>query len=82
MLHLVFSTSGFLACTRSLLPDDQVLFLGDGVYVAKETACKQSYAILRDVNARGLSLTPGVKGITYDDFVQLVVSSPSSATWK
>ena len=82
MLHLVSSSEGYSVCKRSLLPDDRVLFLGDGVYVVEQTACKQTYAILQDVNARGLSLCAGVKGIGYDDFVQLVVSTPSSVTWK
>lgn len=81
MLHLVSSSAGFPACKVSLLPNDKVLFLGDGVYVVEETACEQTYAILRDVNARGLSLCEGVKGIDYDDFVQLVVSTPNSVTW-
>lgn len=81
MLHLVSSSAGFSACKRSLLPDDNVLFLGDGVYAVEETACELTFAILRDVKARGLSLCDGVKGIDYDDFVQLVVSTPSSVTW-
>ena len=51
------------------------------LYVAEETDCEQTYAVLQDVNARGLSLCEGVKGIDYDDFVQLVVSTPSSVTW-
>ncbi|MCY3540862.1 MAG: sulfurtransferase complex subunit TusB [Gammaproteobacteria bacterium] len=81
MLHLVSSSAGLSACKQSLHPDDKVLFLGDGVYVAEDTACKQTYAVLQDVNARGLSLCEGVRGIDYDDFVQLVVSTPSSVTW-
>ncbi|MXW06975.1 MAG: sulfurtransferase complex subunit TusB [Gammaproteobacteria bacterium] len=81
MLHLVSNSKGYSACKRSLLPDDNVLFLGNGVYVAEETACEQTYAILQDVKARGLSLCAGVKGIDYDDFVQLVISTTSSVTW-
>lgn len=82
MLHVVCSPEGFSTCRKCLLPNDRVLFLGDGVYGLEPTECEQTFAILQDVTARGVSLHSGVKGIDYDEFVELVVSTPSSVTWK
>lgn len=82
MLHIVSSLEGYSVCKQYLLADDRVLFIGDGVYALGQTNCEQSFAILQDVTARGVSLHSEVKGIGYDEFVNLVVSSPSSVTWK
>ena len=82
MLHIVSSSEGLSACKRCLLPDDRVLFLGEGVYALEPTECEQTLAILQDVIARGVSLQSGVKGINYDEFVRQIVSTPSSVTWK
>ena len=82
MLHIVSSSDGMSACKQFLLPDDRVLFIGDGAYALESTECKQTFALLQDVKARGVSLLSGVEGIGYDEFVQLVVSTPSSVTWK
>lgn len=82
MLHIVSSSEGYSACRKCLFPSDKVLFLGDGVYALEPTACEQTFAILQDVTARGISLHSSVKGIDYDEFVELVISTPSSVTWK
>lgn len=82
MLHIVSSSEGYSACRKCLLPSDKVIFVGDGVYAVEPTDCEQSFAILQDVNARGVSLHSSVMGIDYNQFVELVVSTPSSVTWK
>ena len=69
-------------CKQFLLPEDRVLFIGEGVYTLEPTDCGQTFALLQDVAARGVSLHSGVEGIGFDEFVQLVVSTPSSVTWK
>ena len=82
MLHIISSSDGYTACRKCVLPNDTVLFLGDGVYALQPTGCEKTFAILHDVTARGVSLQSKVKAIDYDEFVELVVSTPSSVTWK
>ena len=88
MLHTInkspFGNSSFETSSRFLQPGDPILFIEDGVYavqannkfsVAITNILNNNpvYALGPDLNARGITeITPGVKSIGYEGFVELV----------
>ena len=95
MLHTLM-TSPFrcdlAAMLRLLSEGDDVLLLQDGVIAALEgTAALEAllnapislYVLKEDLAARGLSaqISTRVTGVSYTDFVALVVKNPQQMTW-
>ncbi|VAX19064.1 tRNA 5-methylaminomethyl-2-thiouridine synthase TusB [hydrothermal vent metagenome] len=88
MLHTVnkspFNNSALDECVRFATKGSPILLLEDGIYAAKAGAAYSDtlagilsnhdvYAIEADLEARGVNdITPGVKIIGYDGFVDLV----------
>ena len=81
MLHIVSSREGIDSCVRMLRPCDAVCFLGDACYSVRPTDCSATYVIQEDLEARGIFKPKDIKGIGYDDLVELVVAFPRSASW-
>lgn len=82
MLHIVYSKAGLELCLEFLNPIDCVLFVGNGVYHAQELDCSFSYALTADVREKGIEIPANVRLISFADWVDLVVSTSKSATWK
>lgn len=82
MLHIVYSKNGLKLCLEILNPEDYVLFVGNGVYHARELDCCLSYALAPDVQARGIEIPAEVRLVSFDDWANLVANTPKSATWK
>ena len=88
MLHTInkspFGNNSFETSTRFFQPGDPVLFIEDGVYAVQANnkfsvtltnilKNNQVYALVPDLNARGISeITDGVTSIEYEGFVELV----------
>lgn len=81
MLHIVCSPGGLDSCEKSARREDSVVFTGDAAYCAKRTTCNATYVIGEDLEGRGVAAPTGVTCITFDEFVDLVVQTPSSVTW-
>ena len=88
MLHTInkspFANNTFETSSRFFQPGDPILFIEDGVYAvqannkfsnALRDILKNNpvFALGPDLNARGITeITPGVKTIGFDGFVELV----------
>ena len=88
MLHTInkspFANNTFETSSRFFQPGDPILFIEDGVYAVQAKNKFSSalsgilknnpvYALGPDLNARGITeITPGVKTIGFDGFVELV----------
>lgn len=98
MLHIIkyspFSHPALKQCIQSLQPDDQLLFIEDGVLIAQEgnelapmlSALKAQsihlYALEADLQARHIRLTqPSIKSVNFDGFVTLCEHNPQIVTW-
>lgn len=98
MLHIVTPSHDqsrtLQSCLRFALPGQALLLAQDAVYaataagaaasgIAQATARLKVYALLPDLEARGVAarLIPGVTPIDYAGFVDLVAGHPTSQTW-
>lgn len=99
IFHIVnkspFAHGALESCLSVCAPDDSVLLYEDGVLGAighaplTETLQKQMkrglrvYALVNDVNARGLQekLMPGIVCTDYAGFVQLSIDHPCVQSW-
>jgi tRNA 2-thiouridine synthesizing protein B len=98
MLHIVNKshrqTSSLASCLRLAKAGQALLLTEDAVYAATQAGAESSgiaaalakmkvYALLPDVEARGMSgkLADGVTAVGYDGFVDLVVEHPNNQSW-
>ena len=79
-LHMVFSTAGWAACQARRLPEDVVLFIGDGVYCARSDT--PAYALSEDLDIRGVSAVDTVTTIDYAQMVELCTQHQPIVSWK
>ncbi|MDE0092886.1 MAG: DsrH/TusB family sulfur metabolism protein [Gammaproteobacteria bacterium] len=82
MLHIVYSKTGLKLCSEIMNPTDCVLFVGNGVYEARELDCSNSYALASDVQGRGIEIPANIRLVSFEDWVDLIVNTSKSATWK
>ena len=84
MLHIISSPNAIEACTRHLLDEDEMIFIGDSVYGlnnAKLDSRTPVYALESDLEARGIAATSNVTLANMTQFVCLAVQHTSSVTW-
>jgi len=82
MLHIVYSKTGLELCLEILNPTDCVLFVGNGVYQAQELDCSNSYALASDIQERGIEIPTNIRLVSFEDWIDLIVNTSKSATWK
>ena len=80
-IHLVFSKQGWQSCEPLLNADDQVIFLGDGVYVAATATFANVQVLNEDLMVRGLSHLERVRVIDYTELVQLCAEHTPCVSW-
>ncbi len=86
--------SALQSCLRLAKDGHAVLLTEDAVYaatlagaapsgIAAATARIKVYVLLPDLEARGVAakLAPGVTGVDYGGFVDLVAENPNSQSW-
>lgn len=98
MLHIVNKShterNALSSCLRLAQDGHSLLLTEDGVYaataaaaaasgVAAATARLKVYALLPDVQARGMAdrLAPGITLVDYAGFVDLVTEHPNNQSW-
>jgi sulfur relay protein TusB/DsrH len=85
MLHTFNKPQVYIDNQPYVAPDDQILFIEDGVYalLGDEALNSRSevYALEIDVEARGLSKKIRCKVISYEDFVTLCVETDQIKNW-
>ena len=81
-LHTINKTSALALCEPHLCPEDVIVLLEDGVYLAL-TLGKSAAALRADVEARGLRdrLPADIRLISYDDFVSLACEADKVCSW-
>lgn len=83
-LHLVNKPAAWAGCHPLLDPEDAVLLIEDGVYLAQQALSGAALHVLEpDVRARGLSqrIHPNIHPASFDDFVRLVENCDRVVTW-
>lgn len=75
-----------IQAARAILAGDSVLLVEDGVYLSQQPlpdSFRQAscFALVADVQARGLALPSNIVGIDYVKWVQLVADTNKSVTW-
>ena len=83
-LHLVNKPAAWEGCQPLLDPEDAVLLIEDGVYLAHQAISGAAlYALEPDLRARGLSplIHKSIRPVTFDDFVGLVERCERVVTW-
>jgi sulfur relay protein TusB/DsrH len=85
MLHTFNKPQVYIDNQPYVAPDDQILFIEDGVYalLGDEALNSRSevYALEIDVESRGLSKKIRCKVISYEDFVTLCVETDQIKNW-
>ena len=90
-----FATGALVSCLNHCKDGDAVLMIEDGVYggltgtsVADQVKEKSGgvaiYVLSPDADARGLAadrLLPGINGVDYDGFVDLVAEHDRTQVW-
>ena len=90
-----FSTQTLLSCLNHAMDGDAVLMIEDGVYggldgtriadvVAARVRAVSIYVLSPDADARGLAaerMLPGVQGVDYNGFVDLVAEHDRTQSW-
>lgn len=77
---------------RELLPsvakDDGILLINDAVYWMRQANTMAQlpsnvtvYVLESDASARGISISPPFKAITYSDWVELTLSYSKTVSW-
>lgn len=88
--HSPFSDTRLASCLRLAGPDDALLLTGDAVYALQpgtEPLARLTehgmrlYALLEDVQARGLAPAAHAEAIDYPRFVQLSIDYDKVNTW-
>lgn len=88
--HSPFADSRLASCLRLLGPHDALLLSGDAVYAlqpgsAPHAALEQRqprlYALLEDLQARGLSPALAVTPVDYPAFVELTLAYDKVNSW-
>ncbi len=81
-LHLVFSKPGWQACQRLTKPEDVVVLLGDGAYLARQAFQHRHVFVLQeDLDVRGIHAHTELRGITYAQLVELTVQHKPVVSW-
>ena len=81
-LHLVFSTLGWQDCQRLMKPQDGVVLLGDGAYLARQAFQHGHVFVLQeDLDVRGVRDQIQVPGISYDQLVELTIQHKPIVSW-
>ena len=84
VLHVLASPEAAESCLAAAAPGDAVLLVGDGVFahdVAEHAGIR--FGLLRDdAISRGLDLPTGVQALGYGEFVDWVVASGKTVTWR
>ncbi len=88
-LHLIqrspFSNSALQDCLNTLDSQDSILLMQDGVYGLNHPLLSNTqvttYALLDDLNARGLDAKNAIKNIEYPEFVALCTSHKHVISW-
>ena len=81
-LHLVFSVQGFYACQTVLDDKDHIVFIGDGVYAARDYQDDNFSVIAEDLKVRGLPAVKSGHGISYSQLVTLCTEHHPNLSWK
>jgi len=90
-----FATGALVSCLAHCKDGDAVLMIEDGVYgglagtsvadqVSQKAGSLAIYVLSPDAAARGLvaeRLIPGIKGVDYDGFVDLVADHDRTQSW-
>lgn len=88
--HSPFSDTRLSSCLRLLGREDGLLLSGDAVYALKPGSAPHAaleqrrprlYALLEDLQARGLAAGPGVVTLDYPGFVQVAIDYDKVNTW-
>ena len=80
-LHLIFSRSGFEACSKRCKAHDSILLLQDGVHAdirSKKVTVLESDAIARGMHKR----LKNVDFISMDQFVELTTRHKPVVSWR
>jgi len=81
-LHLVFSSTGWQACQDLIKPDDGIVLLGDGAYLAGQIDQYEHIHVLQeDLEVRGLTEKSRVIGISYAQLVELTIQYNPIVSW-
>ncbi len=81
-LHLVFSTLGWQSCQKLVKPEDGVVLMGDGAYLARQLFQHKSVFVLQeDLEVRGLHEQTEVSGISYAQLVELTIQHKPVVSW-
>lgn len=84
ILHTLNKAAALDKCRDLLAPDDCLVLLEDGVYLAAEVSrLARCYAIEADLKARGFKdrLPPGVEAIDYRQLVRLTAQADKVCAW-
>lgn len=84
MLHIVSSPDALDACFSSVLTEDAVILIGDGVYAIQNDSFDSQipvYTLESDLAARGIPAATNVMPTDISQFVALVVQHANSVTW-
>ena len=86
--------SALASCLRLAQDGHALLLIEDGIYAATTAAAAASgiaaaaqrlkvYVLLPDAQARGMAgrLAPGITGVDYAGFVDLVAEHPNNQSW-
>ena len=81
-LHTINKRAALALCEGLIAPDDVVLLLEDGVYLAMEALSFDCRVIEADAKARGIhdQLRTGSL-ISYDEFVELCSQADQVCAW-
>lgn len=85
MLHLVSKAKSLESCLRVAQDNDVILLIEDGVETATQNIKSnlQFYALKSDLESRELldKISPHIKLINYEEFVDLTLQHHPSQTW-
>lgn len=85
MLHIISKTKNLESCLRITQNNDVILLIEDGVEAAAQNIQSnlQIYALKPDLESRKLldKVSPNIKLINYEEFVDLTVQHHPIQTW-
>ena len=82
MLHLVQTRVGLEKCKRHVRPNDDVVFIGDGVLHIENISNCRVLASSEDIDRCGVDITDSVERCTMTALVELTGSNRNSASWR